>query len=101
VSKSSFLLLFLLVAFLAAAAGLQSGGARWGEVRSDIRYEARADIDAVKDDVYELRAQAKSAPSQLRSLWKDASNDLRVLKADVSIEARLAAERLSTLIKST
>jgi hypothetical protein len=101
VSKSSFLLLFLPVVFLAAAASLQSGGAWWGDVRSDLRSEANADCDAVKEDAYQLRLQAESAPNQLKALWNQATNDFRILKADVSIDARMAAKRLSTLIKTT
>ena len=98
-SKSLFFL--LLVAFLATAASLQSGGAWWGDFRRDLRYEARADIYALKDDARGLRAQAESVPNQLRALWSDVSNELRILKADVSSDARMAAKRISNFIKTT
>jgi hypothetical protein len=99
VSKSSFLLLSSL-AFLAAAS-LQSGGARSGDVGNDFRYEAGADIASLKDDMREIRAQAETAPCDFRALWNDAVRDFRILKADVAIDARLAARRIATLIKTT
>jgi hypothetical protein len=101
VSKSSFLLLFLLVAFLATAVSLQSGGKWWGDVRRDLRSEARANVYALKDDASDVRAQAESVPSQFRALWNDVGNNLRILKADVTSDARMAAKRLSTFIKTT
>jgi hypothetical protein len=98
VSKSSFLLLTLVVAFLATAASLQSGGGWWGNLRRDLRYEAHADLDALKEDAYGLRAQAQSIPHQFKALWSDTRQDLRILKADVSIDARMAAKRISTVL---
>jgi hypothetical protein len=97
VSKSSFLLLLLV---LAAAASLQSGGARLGNVGKDLRYEAGADIVSLKDDMREIRAQAETAPYDFRALWNDAIRDFKILKADVAIDARLAARRIATLIKT-
>lgn len=72
-----------------------------GDVRSDIRYEVGADIASLKDDLREIRARAESAPNQLKALWNDASRDFSILKANLTIEARMAARRISTLIKTT
>jgi hypothetical protein len=102
VSKSSFFSLFLLsVASLATAAVLRPGGAWLGDIRSDVQYEARAEVASLKDDAHDIRALAESAPNQLKAIWNDASRDFRILKADLTIEARLAARRISTLIKTT
>jgi hypothetical protein len=101
VSKSSFLLLFSLVAFLAGAASLRSGGAWWGDFRRDLRHEARGGIYALKDDAREFRARADAVPNQVRALWNDLSNELRILEADVSSDARMAAKRLATFIKTS
>jgi hypothetical protein len=98
VSKSSFLLLIILpVAFLASAASLHSGGAWRGEIRSNLRYEARAGFDALEAEAQGLRVQAESAPNRFRALWNDVTTEIGILKADVSIDARMAAKRLSTL----
>jgi hypothetical protein len=102
VSKSSFFLLLLWVAFLAAAAAsLQSGGAWSGNVRSDIGYEARADIASIRADFHGVRAQAESAPNQFRVLWDDASRNFRKLADDLTLDVRMAARRISTLLKNT
>jgi hypothetical protein len=102
VSKSSFFLLLLWVAFLAAAAAsLQSGGAWSGDVRSNIGHEARADIASLGDDVHQIRAQAESAPNQVKVLWGDASRGFGQLADDLKVDIRMAARRISTLIKNT
>jgi len=99
VSKSSFL--FLSVAFLAAAANRHSGGVRLGEVNGAVRYEARADIASLNDDVHTLRNQAVSAPFTLRKFWEGFSRDFRTLEADAAADARAAARRLSDFVKTT
>jgi hypothetical protein len=99
VSKSSFL--FLSVAFLAAAANRHSGGVRLGEVNGAVRYEARADIASLNDDVHELTNQAVSAPTTLRKFWERFSRDFRTLEADAAADARAAAQRLSDLVRTT
>jgi hypothetical protein len=100
VSKSSLFSLFLLsVASLATAAVLlRSGGAWLGDLRSGIRYEARGVITSLKDDKHDIRALAESAPNQFKAIWNDASRDFGILKADLTIEARVAARRISTLM---
>jgi len=101
VSKSWFLLLLLLAALLATAVSLQSGGAWWRDFRRDLRYEARGGIYALKDDGREFRMRAESVPNRARAFWNDVGTELRILKADVSSDARIAAKRLSILIKTS
>ena len=99
-SKSSFLLLLLTVAILTATASLQSaGGARMGNAPVSLRYEANADIDALKDDIRGIRQQAVRTPNQLRNLLDDTARGLGSLRADLTVDARLAARRLATFIK--
>ena len=88
-------------ALLATAVSVQSGGAWWGDFRRDLRYEARGGIYALKDDGREFRARAESVPNHVRAFWSDMSNEIRILKADVSSDARVAAKRLATLIKTS
>lgn len=100
VSKSSFLLLLLTVAILTATAGIQSaGGERMGNDPVSLRYETRAEIDALKDDVRGIREQALRTPGQLRDLLDDTAKDLHSLTADARVDARVAARRLATFIK--
>jgi hypothetical protein len=99
VSKSSFLLLS--VAFLAAVAGFKSSGARWEEVNSALRYEARADITAFRDDGRAIRNQAGRAPYAFGALWDDVCRDFRIIAADAAADARLTARRISILVKTS
>jgi hypothetical protein len=99
VFKSLFLLLS--VAFLAAAASLFSGGEWWGDIREDFRYEARADIASLKEDMRAVRNEVEWAPFALRRLWEDVSRDLGTLEADAAADARSAAQRLSALVHAT
>jgi hypothetical protein len=102
VSKSSFFIFVLWIAFLGAtAASLQSGRGWSGNVRSDIGYEARADVASLEEAAHQIQAQAESAPNQFRVLWDDASRDLRKLADDLRIEVRMAARRISSLIRNT
>jgi hypothetical protein len=101
VSKSSFLPLSLLVAFLATAADLRFGGVWWGDVRRGLRYEVHAGIASLTDDLREIRAQAESAPSRLQALWEDATGNFIVIETDLTVDTRIAAGRIATLIKTS
>jgi hypothetical protein len=94
VYKSSFL--FFSVTLAAVAAGLQSGGSRWGDFTFAMKTESRADATSVSEDVRFVRAQAKVAPAVLRMLWSDVRADLKELKADATIETKIAAARLTS-----
>jgi len=93
VSKSSFLLLS--VAFLTAAASLQSGSVRSGRVGTAVRYEARANIASIKDDARAIRNEAKRAPYDFKTFWNDVCRDFWTIEEDAVTDARLAARRFS------
>lgn len=100
VSKPSFLLLLLTVAILTATVGFQSaGGERAGNAPAALRFETRADIDTLKDDVRGVRDQALRTPGQLRNLLDETAKGFHSLTADVRVDARMAAHRLATFIK--
>ena len=69
-------------------------------VGRDLQYEARADIASIEDDVHDIRDQAEKAPYDFLELWDDALKDFKILKADVTTDARIAARRIATLIKT-
>ena len=96
-SKPS-LLLFLLIA---AAGSFYSVGGRWGNLGRDLRYEARVDAASLMDDVSEVRAHIDRVPYELKSLWDDAARAFKTIKADLTVDARLAATRISAVIKTT
>jgi hypothetical protein len=93
VSKSLLLFFFSLV-YLAAAASLHSGGARLGDFRRTLRWEARADVASIKEDLQAIRTQAEGAPSAIKSLWNDMRFYLGTVKADAGEDARRAGERI-------
>ena len=97
-SRSSVLLV-LFVASLAAA-GLRSDGAWWGEIHQTLGSESRADIGSLKEDIRLMRIQAQLVPLAVETLWDDARREVRTLEADVVADARHAARRISTLIKT-
>lgn len=90
-SKSSFLLLS--IAFLTAAASLQSGSVRSGKVGTAVRYEARADIASLKDDARAIRNEAKRAPYDFETFWNDVCRDFWTIEADAVADVRSAARR--------
>jgi hypothetical protein len=94
-SRPSFLLFLL----LAAAGSFHAVGARVGNVGRDFQYEARVDVASLMDDVHEIRAYVDRVPHELKSFWDDAGREFRTLKADLMVDARLAAKRISALIK--
>ena len=96
-SKPS-LLLFLLIA---AAGSFYSVGGRWGNLGRDLRYEARVDAASLMDDVSEVRAQVDRVPYVFNAFWGDAGRAFRTIKADLTVDARLAATRISAVIKTT
>jgi hypothetical protein len=96
-SKPSFLLFLL----LAIAGSLHSVGARLGNIGRDLQYEARVDVASLMDDVHEIRSSADRLPSEVKALWDDVGREFRTLKADLTVDARLAAKRISDLIKTT
>ena len=93
VSKSLLIFFFSLV-YLAAAASLHSGGARLGDFRRTLRWEARADVTSIEEDLHAIRTQAEGAPSAIKSLWNDMQNYLLTVKADAGADARRAGERI-------
>ena len=94
VFKSSFL--FFSITLAAIAAGLQSGGTRWGDFAFAMKTESRAGAVSVTEDVRFVRAQAKVAPLVMRMLWLDVRADLKQLKADAAVETRVVAARLTS-----
>jgi len=98
VSKSSFLLLLFSVASLSAAAGIRSGGVRWGRSTGSVKFEAGAGMESLKDEVEELRDQIMQLPRTTRDLLDDLRKDLEYLGADARVDARMAGHYLSTLI---
>jgi hypothetical protein len=101
VSKSLFFLLLLPVAFLAAAVSFHSGGVRLGDSEQSLRNEASANITSLQNDVSRIGAQAGRVPHALLGFWTDVSHQVRILEADVAVDARMAARRISSLIKTT
>ena len=99
VSKPLFVLFSL--AFLTAAVRLHSGGVRLGEVRRALRWEARADIASIREDVHTIRTEAGRAPRAIESLWIDMRRYIRTVEADAGADARKAGERISSLVKTT
>jgi hypothetical protein len=97
--SSSFLPLS--VAFLAAAASLQSGGAWLGERPRSVGDETRAAVDSLKEDARAVQHQAERTPAELRNFWNDVSRDLRTLEADLAADARSAAARISNLLNNS
>jgi hypothetical protein len=85
----------------ATAASLQPGRGWSGNVRSDIGFEARADVASLEEAAHQIRAQAESAPNQFRVLWDDASRDFKRLADDLRIEVHMAARRISSLIRNS
>ena len=96
-SKSSFLLFFL----LAVAGSFHSVGGQLGNLGRDLRHEARVDAASLIDDVSEVRPQVDRAPSVFNAFWGDAARAFRTIKADLTVDARLAATRISAVIKTT
>jgi hypothetical protein len=90
-----------LVVLLAGAVNLQSGGRRLGNLAGHLRYEARDDFASILDDVNEIRARVETLQYKFKELSDDAGEEFRILMADVTLDARLAAKRISALIKST
>ena len=72
-----------------------------GEVRWALRSEARADIASIGEDMHAIQNQAARTPGELKSLWNDIRKYLRQIEADAAADARVAGERISTLIKTT
>jgi hypothetical protein len=98
-SSSSFLPLS--VAFLAAAASLQSGGAWLGDRPQSIGDETHDAVASLKEDAREVQRQAERTPAELRNFWNDVSRDLRTLAGDLAADARSAAGRISNLLKNS
>jgi hypothetical protein len=94
VSKSLWVLLFI-YGLLIAAAVLQSGGSRFGELKPVIRAESRASIYSLKEDVVLLRAEAKATPPAVRSLLRETCAQLRAAGAEISGEARVRRQKSS------
>jgi hypothetical protein len=99
VSKSLFFL--FLLAFLATAASLHSGGSWLGEVGRALRLEARADFTSIGEDLHTIRTQAERAPGAFQSLQRDLRRRARMVEADAAADARRAGERASTVVKTT
>jgi hypothetical protein len=99
VSKSSFLLLLLTVASLAAAASLKAGGLRMGS--PEWRYEAHADIASLLDDYRSVCDQIARAPEEIRYVTRDLLDDARIVSADVKVEAEHARDYVSSLFRHT
>ncbi len=99
VSRPLLLLLFS-VALLAAAVRKQSDGERLGVIAPATRFELRAGITSLEDDLEALRLQMSLAPVRLRDLWNDAMADAESIKAEVAQDAQTAARRISTLIRT-
>lgn len=70
-----------------------------GNNSASLRYEANADIGALKDDLSGLRGQAVRTPNRLRNLLDDAARNLRALEADATVDAHTAAHRLATFVR--
>jgi hypothetical protein len=101
VRKSSSSFLLLSVAFLAAAASLQSGGAWLGNSHQHFGTETRAAVASLREDVREMRSRAEKMPPELRNFWNDLCRDVRTLEADLAADARSAAARISNLLKNS
>jgi len=86
---------------LLAAASLQSGGERVREIGLALRAEADAAILSLADGVEATRTQATRLPPKCRNFWSDAQANLRMLEADAATTARIAARRVSAMIKTT
>jgi len=99
VSKSLFILFSL--AFLATAVSKHSGGGWLGEVRLVLRSEAHADITSIKEDTHAIHGQAQRTPGALKSFWEDLCQYVREVEADAAEDARIAGERISTLVRTS
>jgi hypothetical protein len=78
-----------LIAGLAIAAGLQSGGAWPGEMNQALRTETRATADSLRDDGHAVR-----------SIWDDVRREVHRLEADAAENSRIAAKHIFTLIRT-
>jgi hypothetical protein len=101
VRKSSSSFLLNSVAFLAAAASLQSGGAWLGNRHQSFGTETRAIAASLREDVRELQRQAERTPPKLRNFWNDVCREFRTLEADLAADARSAAARISNLMNNS
>jgi hypothetical protein len=95
--------LFLLfsLAFLATAVSKHPGGGWLGEVGLVLRSEAHADLASIKEDVHAIHGQAQRTPKAVKSFWGDLCRYVREVEADAAEDARIAGERISTLVKTT
>jgi len=98
-SSSSFFLLS--VAFLAAAASLQSGGAWSVNRHQSFGTETQAAVASIKEDAHAMQGQAERTPAELRNFWNDVCRDVRTLEADLAADARSAVARISNLLKNS
>jgi hypothetical protein len=95
-----FLILFL-VAALAGAASLKTGGARPGELCSAAEFELTADVASVRDDLHDVGEQMGLLPARMRNLWDDAQRGARVVAVNTSESARDVAHRIVSLVKTS
>jgi hypothetical protein len=99
VSKSLFILLFL-VALLSAGASLQTGNLRVGESSMTPRAELRADVASVKSDMREIWLRLEDAPLDFNALWQDVQEDYATIRNDAAMQAKTIARRISTLVNT-
>jgi hypothetical protein len=100
VSKSLFLLLFL-VTLLAGAASLQSGGPRLGEVGFITKSEVKADLASLKDDLRDVQEQIRLFPTEMKTLWTDTQVKAKQLEAGTADGIHSVAHRISAFIKTS
>ena len=72
-----------------------------GDFRRTLRWEARADLASIEEDLHAIRTQAERAPDAIKSLWDNMRYYLRTVEADAEADARRAGERISSLIRTT
>jgi hypothetical protein len=97
VSKSLFLLL-LMVSLVTAGVSLQSDGLRLEEGTFAPRSELRADVTSLRSDAVEISRQVEDVPKYLRAVWGDFISDWKEISTDASLQVRITARRLNSLV---
>jgi hypothetical protein len=94
VSRPLFFLLLLSVAFLTAAAGFQSGGARLGGSGKSLCRQASEEIGSIPEDASRVGTRLAQVPRELWNLSTAAGRDVKTIEAD-------AAADISRLFRTT